>query len=128
MTKNHGIYHFKNSLNLVKLKSKFILTIEFGLGLEKKSSIDGSEVIEQKVAGGLVGARGCSFGQRLRGVVKAAVHMPELKILEIRVLYIHTGISLLHLRPARGGRASKGRTGRGFLRIKFFQVVLIMMD
>ena len=52
---NHGIYQFKNSLNLVKLlKSKFILTIEFGLGLEKKSSIDGSAVIEQK-SGGRVG-------------------------------------------------------------------------
>jgi len=65
---NHGIYQFKNSLNLVKLKkSKFILTIEFGLGLEKKSSIDGSAVIEQKVAGGLVDLTGGrSFGQRLR--------------------------------------------------------------
>lgn len=59
---NHGIYHFKNSLNLVKLKSKFILTIEFGLGLEKKSSIDDSAVIEQKVAGGLVDARGQGGG------------------------------------------------------------------
>jgi hypothetical protein len=109
---NHGIYHFKNSLNLVKLKSKFILTIEFGLGLEK-SSIDGSAIIEQKVAGGLVGARGRSSGQRLRRAVRAAAHTPKLKILVIRVLYIHTGISLLHLRPACEGVTGRHRAEQG---------------
>lgn len=61
---NHGIYQFKNSLNLVKLlKSKFILTTW------EKSSIDGSAVIEQKSGGRvgwLTGPGGRSFGQRLR--------------------------------------------------------------
>jgi len=106
------------------LKSKFILTIEFGLGLEK-SSIDGSAVIEQKVAGGLVGARGRSFGQRLRRAARAAAHMPKLKILVIRVLYIHTGISLLHLRACVRGRH---RAEQGVASFEYsFQVVLIMI-
>ena len=53
---NHGIYQFKNSLNLVKLKSKFILTIE--LGLEKKAQSMVAQLLNKKWrAGGLVDVR-----------------------------------------------------------------------
>ena len=54
--------------------------------------------------------------------------MPKLKILVIQVLYIHTGISLLHLRPACGGRGVTGQNRAWLPSNIVFQVVLIMMD
>jgi hypothetical protein len=44
--------------------------------------------------------------------VRPGAHMPKLKILVIRVLYIHTGILLLHLRPACEG-AGRHRAEQG---------------
>ena len=100
--------------------------------MKKKSSIDGSAVIEQKVAGGLVDRTcGRSFGQRLRragGQGPGRPHMPKLKILVIQVLYIHTGISLLHLRPACGGVTGQNRAWLPSNIVFKVVLIMIMMD